>query len=174
MFFPPPNPTKTAQRQETNRGRKERRDLRLQDTSPEQVRFVAAAKIGHLQSRTLAKGKASDKSWPVLTSADPKAWNAKDLLQCRRDYWGIEGVFHQRLDASLDEDRSRVRTARGLTVLGMFRRLAVSLATAWLACPRRRKQKKSTRDFQDQLRRNNNRRAFDLVTAANPKAWKAR
>lgn len=165
MPFPPPDPTKTAQRRETNRGRTERRQLRLQDTTPEQVCFVAAAQLGHLQSWTLAKGKASGKSWPVLTSADPKKWNAAALLQCRRDYWGIEGVFHQRLDATLDEDRSRVRTPNALTVLGMFRRLA---------SPRRRQRKKSMRDFQEQLLQNNKRRAFDLVTSLNPKAWNAR
>ncbi len=163
-----------AQRRETNRGRKERRQLWLQDTTAEQVCFVAAAQIGQLQSSTLNQGKSSGKTWPVITSADPKIWTAKELLQCRRDYWGIEGVFHQRLDEALDEDRSRTRTPRGLTVLGMFRRLAVSLATTWLACPRRRRQKKSTRDFQEQLRQNNNRRAFDLVTSLNPKAWNAR
>lgn len=135
---------------------------------------MAAAQIGLLQSSTREKGKNSGKTWPVMTSADPKTWNAKELLQCRRDYWGIEGVFHQRLDGALDEDRSRTRTSKGLTVLGMFRRLAVSLATAWLECPRRRKEKKSTRDFQDQLRENNKRRAFDLVTSVKPKAWNAR
>lgn len=148
--------------------------MRLQDTTAEQVCFVAAAQIGQLQSWTVEKDKASGKTWPVISSADPKIWNAKELLQCRRDYWGIEGVFHQRLDATLDEDRSRVRTPRGLTVLGMFRRLAVSLATAWLACPRRRRQKKSARDFQEQLREHNKRRAFGLVTSLNPKAWNAR
>jgi len=135
---------------------------------------VAAAQIGQLQSWTVEKGQASGKIWPVLTSADPQTWNAKALLQCRRDYWGIEGVFHQRLDATLDEDRSRTRTPRGMTVLGMFRRLTVSLATAWLACPRRRKEKKSARDFQAQLRENNKRRAFDLATSLHPKAWNAR
>lgn len=144
------------------------------DTTAEQVCFVAAAQLGQLQSSTAQKGKTSAKTGPVITSADPKIWNAKQLLQCRRDYWGIEGVFHQRLDATLDEDRSRVSTPRGLTVLGMFRRSAVSLATAWLACPRRRRQKKSARDFQEQLRENNKRRAFDLVTSLNPKAWNAR
>ena len=110
----------------------------------------------------------------MITSADPKTWKAKELLQCRRDYWGIEGVFHQRLDGALDEDRSRTRTPKGLTVLGMFRRLAVSFATAWLACPRRRKEKKSTRDFQEYLREDNKRRALSLVTSLNPKAWNAR
>ncbi len=135
---------------------------------------MAAAQLGHLQSWTVQKGKACGNTWPVITSADPKIWKAKELLQCRRDYWGIEGVFHQRLDATLDEDRSRVRTPKGLTVLGMFRRLAVSFATTWLACPRRRRQKKSTRDFQEQLRDNNKRRAFDLVTSLFPKAWNTR
>jgi hypothetical protein len=79
---------------------------------------VAAAQIGQLESWTVEKGNASGKIWPVITSADPRIWNAKELLQCRRDYWGIEGVFHQRLDATLDEDRSRTRTPRGLTVFG--------------------------------------------------------
>ncbi|HEV8544554.1 MAG TPA: hypothetical protein VGR78_19365 [Verrucomicrobiae bacterium] len=172
-FFPQ-DPTKIAERQEINRGRKERRQLRLQNTDPEQVCFVGAAQIGQLQSGTINKGKASTKSWPIITSADPKAWSAKALLQARRDYWGIEGVFHQRLDATLDEDRSRTRTSNGLTVLGMFRRLAVSLATAWLTCPKRKKQKKSTRDFQEHLRENGCRRAFALVISLNPKAWHAR
>jgi hypothetical protein len=46
---------------------------------------VAAAQIGQLQSWTVEKGKASGKIWPVITSADPKTWTAKALLQCRRD-----------------------------------------------------------------------------------------
>jgi hypothetical protein len=71
---------------------------------------VAAAQIGQLQTWTVEKGKASGKIWLVNTSANPIIWNAKALLPCRRDYWGIEGVFHQRLDATLDEDRSRTRT----------------------------------------------------------------
>jgi hypothetical protein len=120
------------------------------------------------------KNKTSAKAWPIITSAEPKTWNAAALLQARRDYWTIEGVFHQRLDATLDEDRSRTRTAKALTVLGMFRRLAVSLATFWLALPERRKQKKSARDFLHCLRNQNYRQAFSLVTSRNPKAWNAR
>lgn len=163
----------SAQRQETNRSRHERRQLRLQHTTPEQVCFVAATQIGELQTRTLEKGNQAGKTWAVITSADPKQWSANALLHCRREYWGIEGKFHQRLDASLDEDRSRVRTVRAMTVLGMFRRLAVSFACAWLDNPRRREQKKSARDFQDHLRAQNARRGFNLVTSLRPKAWNA-
>lgn len=145
----------------------------MQHTTPEQVCFVAAVQIGELQSHTEQKGKQSGKTWPLITSADPKQWPAQGLLQCRREYWGIEGKLHQRLDASLDEDRSRVRTLRGITVLGMFRRLVVSFACAWLDTPQRRKHKNSARDFQDHLRAENARRGFSLVTSLLPKAWNA-
>lgn len=143
----------------------------MQPTHPEQVCFVAATQIGELRSRTLQKGQPGGKTWAVITSADPKTWPAQELLQCRREYWGIEGKLHQRLDATLDEDRSRVRTVRAMTVLGMFRRLVVSFACAWLDNPRRRKQKNSARDFQDHLRAENARRGFSLVTSLQPKAW---
>lgn len=110
----------------------------------------------------------------LLTSADPQRYSAAALLACRRGYWAIEAKLHQRLDISLDEDRSRVRTPKGLFVLGLFRRLAVSLACAWLADPQRQRAKLTTRDFQRLLAANNARLAFALVTSVNPKAWNAR
>ena len=94
------------------------------------------------------------------------------MLRCRRRYWGIE-AGHQRLDITLDEDRSRVRTHRALTILGMFRRLVVSLACVWLDHPSRRKRKLSTRDFLHHLNALNARRAFSLITSLSPTAWKA-
>jgi len=174
LFFFPPDQALSAERKETNRSRKEHRQLRMQPTSPEQVCFVAAAQIGALQSRTQQKGKNGGKTWAVITSADPQPWPAQELLHGRREYWGIEGKLHQRLDATLDEDRSRARTVRGMTVLGMFRRLVVSFACAWLDNARRRKQKNSARDFQEHLRAENARRAFSLVTSLEPKAWNAK
>lgn len=96
-----------------------------------------------------------------------------ELLRCRRRYWGIE-AGHHRLDATLDEDRSRVRTPKAMTVLGMFRRMAISFACAWLDDPLRRKRKLCTRDFLNHLNAEKARRAFALVTSLNPKAWNAR
>jgi len=157
-----------------NRGRHERRQLRLQDTTAEQVCFVAARQIGQLSSRThKKKTDPTQRTWPLITSADAGQWPARELLRCRRGYWGIE-AGHQRLDITLDEDRSRVRTTRGMTVLGMFRRLAVSLACVWLDDPLRRKRKMSTRDFLNHLRAENARRAFALVASLNPTAWIAK
>ena len=75
---------------------------------------------------------------------------------------------------SRDEDRSRGRTPKGLFVLGLFRRLAVSLAGAWLAHSQGQQAKMSTRDFQRHLAANDARLAFALVTSASPKAWNAK
>ena len=54
------------------------------------------------------------------------------MLKARRDYWGIEITFHQRLDETLDEDRSHVRTPNAAHALGLFRRLVVSVGHARL------------------------------------------
>jgi len=135
---------------------------------------VAARQIGDLCSTTSKKNTAqTQKSWPLITSADPAQWPALELLRCRRRYWGIE-AGHQRLDATLDEDRSRVRTPKAMTVLGMFRRMTISFACTWLDEPLRRKRKLCTRDFLNHLNADNARRAFALVTSLNPKAWNAK
>ena len=173
MPFPPPDPTQLAQTQEINRGRHERRQLWLQDTTAEQVCFVAARQIGQWRSQThKPKAEPTDRTWPLITSADPNQWPAAELLGCRRRYWGIE-AGHQRLDVTLDEDRSRTRTIQAMTVLGMFRRLTTSLACAWLDDPLRRKRKLSTRDFLNHLRAHGARRAFAFVSSVNPVAWNA-
>ena len=135
---------------------------------------MAARQIGELCTTTSKKNTVqTQKSWPLITSADPAQWPAIELLRCRRRYWGIE-ASHQRLDATLDEDRSRVRTPKAMTVLGMFRRMAITFACVWLDDPLRRKRKQCTRDFLNHLNAENARRAFVLVTSLNPKAWNAR
>jgi len=135
---------------------------------------VAARQIGELCSTTSKNNTArTQKIWPLITSADPRQWPTNDLLRCRRCYWGIE-AGHQRLDSTLDEDRSRVRTPKAMTVLGMFRRMVISFACAWLDDPLRRRRKLCTRDFLNHLNAGNARRAFSLVTSINPKAWNAK
>ena len=60
----------------------------------------------------------------MITSTEAQRYPPAVLLACRRGYWAIEAKLHQRLDISLDEDRSRLRTPKGLFVLGLFRRAA--------------------------------------------------
>ena len=107
-----------------------------------------------------------------MTSAPPERWNARALLKARRDYWGIESTFHQRLDETLDEDRSRVRTPHAAHALGLFRRLVVSVGHVWLERARKKKSRASLRTFVTTLRAHGARRALNLVTTCAPQAWK--
>ena len=140
--------------------------------SPEQVCFPAAAQALELRRLVLEKGKRKE-SPPLLllTSAPPERWNARARLRARRDYWGLESTFHQRLDATLDEDRSRVRPPNAAHALGLFRRLVVSVAHGWIARARKKNRRASLRTFVTALRSHGARRAFDLVTATAPQAW---
>ena len=56
---------------------------------------------------------------------DPTQW-----LLLRRLQWGIETVCHQRLDVSLDEDKSRVRSVSGVAVLGVLSRISLAFFQA--------------------------------------------
>ena len=141
--------------------------------TPEAVCFPAAAQAIELRRLVVERGKKRE-SPPLLllTSAPPGRWNARALLHARRDYWGIESTFHQRLDATLDEDRSRVRTPNAAHALGLFRRLVVSVGHAWLEQAHKKNRRASLRTFVTHLRVHGARRAFDLVTACAPQAWK--
>ncbi len=96
-------------------------------------------------------------------------------MRCTPRYWSIESALHYRLDEVLDEDKSRVRTPKAAYVLGMFRRLAVSLAISWLKKKKLTRKRASTRDFHDHMhdhmRATNGRHAHLLVTANNPTSW---
>ena len=87
-------------------------------------------------------------------------------------YWGIESKLHYRLDNVLDEDRSRVRNPNAALVMGMFRRVVVSLAIPWSQEKKKINKRTSTRCFLEHLNADNHRRAFDLVTSKAPTAWK--
>jgi hypothetical protein len=80
-------------------------------------------------------------------------------------------MFHYRLDDTFDEDRSRVRTPKSAHVLGMFRRLAVSIALPWVKEKKQTRKRTSTRDFHDHLRAANSRNAHGLVTACRATSW---
>lgn len=124
--------------------------------------------------RHVVQGGKKKQSPPLvlLSSAPSERWNARALLLARRDYWGIESRFHQRLDATLDEDRSRVRTPNAAHALGLFRRLVVSVGHQWIERAQKKNSRASLRTFVTGLRAHGFRRALDLVTASAPQAWK--
>jgi predicted transposase YbfD/YdcC len=148
-----------------------------QSIEPEAVGFPAARQIVSLRRRVLRQGKnekLSDEKVHLISSLDPETTSASELKDINREYWAIESDLHQRLDVVLDEDRSRVRTPKSAFILGMFRRLALSVAIPWIERKKTQKGHKrtSTRDFVDHLRANNARRGFDLIAAKSPTSWK--
>ena len=166
--FPPRLPE--AITAEPNRSRLEIRTLRLAPTTPEQVVFPAAAQMGWLRRIKFdyPKQKRTFEAVAVLTSAPAERLEAEQFLSCNRRYWRIEGAFHQRLDGAAREDKSRVRHRNAAFLLGLFRRLAVSLAADWIA-EHERARPLATQDFFNDMSAHNHRAAFALVRARRPR-----
>jgi predicted transposase YbfD/YdcC len=103
----------------------------------------------------------------LLTSRDAARMDATEWLLATRQYWGVEGALHQRLDVSTREDDCRVRNRNGVWVLGMFRRLAISLFAHWFAADPKRRHTTMT-DFHGVNGAEHARCALRLVTSRNP------
>ena len=105
----------------------------------------------------------------LLTSREPEGLSAPQWLAAQRAYWGVEAGLHQRLDVSADEDRSRVRHRQAAWVLGMFRRISVSLFMHWRGQDQKRA-KSTLADFHEEMGLENQRRAFALVNSKESRA----
>ncbi len=116
---------------------------------------------------TFTEKKRTFEAVAVLASAPAARLDAEQFLADNRRYWSIEGGFHQRLDGAPAEDKSRVRHRNSAYLLGLFRRLAVSLAADWIARHPGSRQA-STHDFFDHLSYDNHRAAFALVLDRRP------
>lgn len=149
------------------------RALNTVKVTPEEVGFAGATQIGKLRTRVRGCGRKVKETRYLITSAGAQRLDALGLLDAKRGYWAIEATLHYRLDEVLKEDESRVRRGRAAHILGMCRRVAVSLACAWLqrAKANQPHSRKSTRDFQDHLKAHGAACAFALVTAVHPTAW---
>lgn len=147
-----------------NKSRRESRTLRSQPARAEDIGFPVAAQIARV--RRQVKGK-SDEVVCLITSLPPSELNATQWLAHNRSAWGIENGLHQRLDVSQSDDQCRVRTPRGLWILGMLRRLATSLFLEWRARHPRPKHKTTT-DFQAAMEEDNLRPALRFVTSKRP------
>ncbi len=149
---------------EINKGRRERRQIHTQSLTPEQVCFPHVEQAAQLYRHI---GKHKPETVWLLTSREPERLNATQWLQANRNYWGVEGGLHQRLDASTNEDQCRVRNRNAVWVLGMFRRLAVSLFAEWR--PRDTKRKHATMtDFQSDMNADHAAYAMRFATARYP------
>src|SRR5438093_2122288 len=136
---------------ERNRVRREMRVLQCREVTPEQVSFPGARLIARLKRRVRRNGKKSSEAVYLISSLTLEQLDALEWIRLKRGYWVIESRLHHALDVSLDEDRSRVRNANAALVLGMFRRLVVSLAQAAIAQVQTQKTRWSVRRFQQRF-----------------------
>ena len=107
--------------------------------TPEPVGFPGARLIARLQQRVRRHGKKSTETVYLISSLTLEQLDAAGWLKHKRGHWVIESRRHHALDVSLDEDRSRVRQPNAALVLGMFRRLVVSVAQTAIARVQTRK-----------------------------------
>lgn len=122
--------------------------------TPPQVGFPGAQSIARLKRRVRRKGKKTTEHVYLISSLPPEELTALDGLNLKRNYWVIESRLHHALDVSLAEDQSRVRRPNAALVLGMFRRVVVSFAQAWIDGARKVKPntRVTTRKFQKRFR----------------------
>ena len=150
---------------EKNKGVAESRTLESRPIAAEDIGFPFAAQAALVSRQHVGR---KDETVGLITDLSPQELPAQAWLQANRQGWGIENGTHQRLDVSLNDDRCRVRNTNGLWILGMLRRLAISLYMHW------RQQQPNPRslwftDFQAALGENNLAKAFAFVTNHHPK-----
>jgi hypothetical protein len=94
------------------------------------------------------------------------------MLQLKRKYWVIESRLHHCLDITMQEDLSRVRTPNSALVLGMVRRVVLSLSNAAVDKARQGnpKSKFNTKQFRQRFLsdRGGPERLHALIYAKNP------
>ena len=125
--------------------------LDCREVTPEPVGFPVARMIARLTRRVRRKGQKSTETVYLISSLTFEPLTAAGWLRLKRGYWVIESALHHPLDVSLDEDRSRVRHGNAALVLGLFRRLVVSVAQSWLATVRTPRTRWSVRRFQQRF-----------------------
>jgi hypothetical protein len=143
----------------------ESRTLESRPVAAEDVGFPFAAQVALL---TRQRAGRRDETVGLITDLEPAALQATAWLQANRLAWGIENGTHQRLDVSLNEDRCRVRSPQGQWILGMLRRVVISLYMHWRA-HQPRPQHKSLTDFQAVMGEDNLARAMAFVSDRRPK-----
>ena len=144
--------------QQPNRDRVEIRTLDCLGVPPGPVGFPVgfpgAQLAARLERRVRRKGQRTCTVVYLLSSRTLEELQAQELLALKRGYWVIESRLHHCLDITMQEDLSRVRTPNSARVLGMIRRVVLSLANAAVDRARKAnpKTKANTKSFRQRFR----------------------
>jgi hypothetical protein len=99
----------------------------VRELTPVQLGLAGAAQLILLIRTCTEKGKTTTACTYFVTSRPADRLDPLQILHLRRGQWGIEGTCHQRLDVSLHEDKSRVRSPSGVALLGLLSRISLAL-----------------------------------------------
>ena len=148
--------------------------MECQEVTPERVGFPGARLIARLKRRVRRRGDKTTETVYLISSLTLEQMDALGWIKLKRGYWVIESRLHHALDVSLDEDHSRVRNANAALVLGMFRRLVVSVAQAAIKEAQTQKTRWSVRRYQQRFHRRDGgpERLRAMVFAKNPNSWR--
>ena len=140
--------------------------------TPGQAGFPGARLVARLETRVKRAGQWTRQVVFLISSLTLEQLAAAGWLQLKRNYWVIESRLHHCLDMTMGEDTSRVRTPNAALVLGMIRRVVLSLSNA--AVDRARKANPKTKfnpkKFQQSFRsaRGGRERLPALILAKSP------
>jgi hypothetical protein len=147
-----------------NKDRLESRTIQTCPISGETLCFPFAEQIARRRRQCSSR---NGEVVSLVTSLEPAQLNAQAWLANNRLAWAIENGLHLRLDVSQNDDRCRIRTPKGLWIMGMFRRVANSLFVHWQS-QHKKPQYKTTTDFHSHFEEENLRRGMLFVSAAKP------
>jgi hypothetical protein len=138
------------------------------------VGFPGARLIARLRRRVRRHGQKSTETVYLVSSLTLEQLDALGVLKLKRGYWVIESKLHHALDVSLDEDRSRVRHPKAALVLGLFGRLAVSIAQTANSAVQTKKTRWTMRRYQQRFEHRDGgpERLRALIFAKTPTSWR--
>lgn len=113
-------------------GRLEVRELRCSSELNELLatRWCDVAQVFALQRTVTARGVATTATVYGLTSLPPAQASAEQLLTFVRQHWAIENQSHWRRDATLGEDRCKVRSPVAAAILAVLNSAVLALTHA--------------------------------------------
>lgn len=134
--------------------------------------WPGARLVARLETRVKRNGQWTREVVYLISSLSLEQLQARGLLQLKRQYWVIESRLHHCLDIGMQEDLSRVRTPKAALVLGMIRRVVLSLSNAAVDQARQQnpKTKLNTKSFRQRFRSalGGRERLHALIFAQNP------
>lgn len=110
----------------------------VRDVTPAPLGLAGAAPLAMILRPVTENGTTTTTRNYFVPSRPAERLDPTPFLLLRRRQWGIESICHQRLDVSLHEDQSRVRSLSGVAVLGVLSRISLALFQADCQRPRPR------------------------------------